>query len=272
MTTSGHNKKPKLNSLANLLTSKPTQTASKTITGRVPSSKQNINYNQQLQNKTIQCSKREREDGRALPRELLDNGQGKFTMDAVAATRDVSESNSGSNMEISTDDSTDVAAADNKRSEQNTGDNGGGNHILLRPPFIEATGKIATGGTTPMLQKQNKIHRNKRLLEQPVASQWQHHTGDTLLLREHWGQRTKTSAPWEMAPQGLALKHKATAILRKWEHFGCPTAAGQDWTLAEIQVAIDWGPHKLALEPDATEHFAEEVADKVTKGQARVVL
>ena len=43
-------------------------------------------------------------------------------------------------------------------------------------PIIEATGKIATGATTPMLQKQNKIHHNKRPLEQPAASQWQRHT------------------------------------------------------------------------------------------------
>ena len=56
MTTSGQNKKFKLNLIADLLLSKPTRTASKTITGHVPSSKQHINYNQQLQNKTIQQS------------------------------------------------------------------------------------------------------------------------------------------------------------------------------------------------------------------------
>ena len=75
-----------------------------------------------------------------------------------------------------------------------------------------------------------------------------------------------------MAPQGLALKHEAADILLEWEHFGCPTTAGRDWTLAEIQAAIERGPHKSALEPNAIEHFAEEVANKVAKGQARVVL
>ena len=271
MTTSGKKKKPKLDSLANLLLSKPTRTASKTITGYMPSSKQNINYNQQPQNNTIQRSKPKREDGQALPHELLDNNQGKFATEAAAAPVDVSESNSGSNMDISTDDSRDMAESDRQRSEQITGDNRGDNHILLRPPIIEATGKIATGATTPMLRKQNKIHRNKRLLEQPVASQWHLHAEDTLLPQEYWDQRTKTSALREMAPQGLALKHEAANIIREWEHFGCPTAAGWDWTLAEIQAAIDLGPHKLALKPDAIKHFAEEVADKVAKGQARVV-
>ncbi len=134
MTTSDQNKKPKLNSLTNLLLSKPTWAASKTITGNVPSLKQNINCNQQLQNKTIQRSKRIREDGWALPRKLLDNGQGKFTMEAAAAPVDVSESDSGSNMEISTDDSRDMAEVDHQKSERITGDNGGANHILLRPP------------------------------------------------------------------------------------------------------------------------------------------
>ena len=133
MTTSGQNKKPKLNSLSDILLSKPTRMASKTITGHVPSSKQHINYNQQLQNKTIQRSKRKRKDGWALPRELLDNGQGKFTTEAAAAPVDVSKSNSRSNIDISTNDSRDMAAANHQNSEQITGDKGGGDHILLCP-------------------------------------------------------------------------------------------------------------------------------------------
>ena len=195
----------------------------------MPSSKQNNNYKQ------VQCVKREREDGRALPRELLDNGQGKFTTEmAATATEDGSESDSGRDIDISIEDGMDMAAANKRNSKSNMGVNEGDDHILLRPPIIEATGKIATGATTPMLRIQNKIHRNERLLQQLVTSQWQRHTGDTLLPREHWDQRTKTSAPREMAPQGLALKHKAADILREWEHFGCPTVAGRDWTLAEI--------------------------------------
>ena len=175
-------------------------------------------------------------------------------------------------MDISTNDSRDMGAANQQRSDKITGDNGGDDHILLRPPIIEATGKLATGATTPMLRKQNKIHRNKKLSEQPVASQWQLHTGATLIPQEHWDQRTKTSALQEMALQGLALKHEAANILCKWEHFGCPMAAGWDWALAEIQAAIDRCPHKSAHELDAIAHFAQEVTDKVTKGQARVVL
>ena len=66
-------------------------------------------------------------------------------------TEDGSESDSGSNMDISTKDGTDMAAADMRNSELNMGVNEGDDHILLRPPIIEAMGKIATGATTPML-------------------------------------------------------------------------------------------------------------------------
>jgi hypothetical protein len=75
-----------------------------------------------------------------------------------------------------------------------------------------------------------------------------------------------------MAPQGLALQHKAAGLLAEWEQLGCPTKTGQDWTVDEIQVAINCGPHKSALEPDSIAHFAEEFANKVAKGHAWVVL
>jgi hypothetical protein len=75
-----------------------------------------------------------------------------------------------------------------------------------------------------------------------------------------------------MAPQGLALHHKAAQLLRDWENFGCPTRTGRDWTLSKIQAAIDRGPHQSTLEPEAIAHFEVEVRDKVEKGQAHVVL
>ena len=75
-----------------------------------------------------------------------------------------------------------------------------------------------------------------------------------------------------MAPQGLALQHKAAGVLVEWESMGRPTCTGRDWTLAEIQAAIHRGPHQSALDPDALQHFKDEVQEKVAKGQARVVL
>ena len=52
---------------------------------------------------------------------------------------------------------------------------------------------------------------------------------------------------------------------------GAPPS-GREGTIREIQAAINLGPHKSALEPDPIANFVEEVADKVVKGQVRVVL
>ncbi len=145
-------------------------------------------------------------------------------------------------------------------------------HTLLDPPIINTTGKIATGATTKQLRKQNKLLRNATLREQLVSGQWVRHEGETFLDTAHWEQQTNTAECREVAPQGLAQKHEAAELLANWEKFGCPTQTGRDWTLEEIQAAMDRGPHKSALEPDAIAHFAEEIADKVAKGQAHMVL
>jgi hypothetical protein len=94
----------------------------------------------------------------------------------------------------------------------------------------------------------------------------------TILPTDHWDNRRNVSDLREMAPQGLALKHKAAGVLTEWAQFGCPTRTGRDWTLSEIQVAIERGPHQSALEPDAIVHFANKVTSKVNKGQMQVVL
>ncbi len=138
--------------------------------------------------------------------------------------------------------------------------------------MIVAMGLLATGATTKALRKQNKHQQNEALLVQPMASQWTTHQGNTILPHNHWKEQLKTADDAQMAPQGLALQHKAAGVLSEWEQMGCPTCTRRDWRLAEIQSAIDRGPHKSALEPDAMCHFAEEVREKVKKGQARVVL
>ena len=108
------------------------------------------------------------EDGRVLPRELLDNGQGKST------TNSDDDREGGSDMDISnTKDSTDRAVPLTDQTDTDTG----GNNSLLHSPIIEATGKIATGATTLQLRKQNRFHRQETLLKQPVSSQWQRHQG-----------------------------------------------------------------------------------------------
>ncbi len=146
------------------------------------------------------------------------------------------------------------------------------NTKLLLPPIIEATGLWATGATTDLLRKQNKHQRTVNLEQQRPAPQWTIHQGQKLLREDHWEEVRKTADMAQMAPQGLALHHEAAGVLVEWERMGCPTCTGRDWTLEEIQAAIDRGPHRSALDPEALQHFKDEVQEKVAKGQARVVL
>ena len=47
---------------------------------------------------------------------------------------------------------------------------------------------------------------------------------------------------------------------------------GKDWTLGEMEAAIARGPHQSAREEGAIQHFEDETREKVSVGQARVVL
>ena len=194
-------------------------------------------------------------DGRALPQPRLDEGQGKSTM----LDMEISES--------SGDESGPPAMMHNDGNNNNRWP-----HRLLLPPVIESTGLIVTGATTEALRKQNKQQRNKALLRQPMESQWTIHQVFNSVPNNVWSHQQHKDIKSQMAPQRLALQHEAAGLLSEWESFGCPTNTGRDWTLDKIQAAIDRGPHQSALEPAAIEHFAEEVCDKVEKGQARVVL
>jgi hypothetical protein len=189
-----------------------------------------------------------------LPRKLLDEGQGKFLTDM--------EISNGSRNKAPTPAPTPRTNFIGEDAE----------HVLLPPPIIEAMGKIAMGETTSKLRKQNKPRRTETLLQQPILLQWERHNGARIVPEDHWKDWDKTSAMTKMAPQGLALKHKAAYLLSNWEQLWCPTQRGRDWTLKEIQAAINHGPHKSALKPNAIAHFKEEGKDKVAKGQARVVL
>ncbi len=261
-TTTGGNKhkRLKLGVEIEILKAKPLRSTNKIIKGHVLATQAEPTPQTETTSAKTNTNQK-REDGWVLPRELLDDGQGKSALD----------------MEIS-------ESSDSKRDTANTGGNetapehaipradNWNKHVLLRPLIIKATGKIATGATTSKLRKQNKLHRMNCLLQQPLVLQWERHNGATIIPGDHWDQQQKTSDAWEMAPQGLALNHEAAGLLADWEQFGCPTRTGRDWTLNKIQAAINRGPHKSALEPNAIAHFAEEVADKVAKGQAQVFL
>jgi len=70
---------------------------------------------------------------------------------------------------------------------------------------------------------------------------------------------------------GRALNHPTADVLREWAIFGCPTQTGCKWTKDELWEVVDRGPHRSATTPEAIEHFAEEIKEKLRTKQARLV-
>jgi hypothetical protein len=75
-----------------------------------------------------------------------------------------------------------------------------------------------------------------------------------------------------MCPADLALHHPAASLLPEYATYGCPTHTGKPWTKAEMQEAVDRGPHQSALSNEAIAHFRAEVEEKIENGQARLIL
>ena len=139
----------------------------------------------------------------------------------------------------------------------------------LRPPQLSDTNAPVTGCDKKKLRKQNTIRRQNRQKHQTRRSQWTHYKGDFFVpddlppAQQHRNQ---------MCPSGLARLHPAGDLLSEWSQLGCPTMTGRPWTVIEMEAAIERGPHKSALTPEAMAHFAAEITEKVAAGQAKIVV
>ena len=138
----------------------------------------------------------------------------------------------------------------------------------LRPPTL-IDGTMVTGDTTVKLRKLNKHSRKeKQAAQADDLTWWEMHKGDFAL------PPLSTSRPAHrnnMCPSGLAMHHPAAHLLMAYATLGCPTETGEHWTPLQMQAAIDRGPHKSALDPDAITQLNQEVQQKVANGQARIV-
>jgi len=76
----------------------------------------------------------------------------------------------------------------------------------------------------------------------------------------------------QMCPSGEALNHPAAPLLSEYATKGCPVKTGSNWTLEQLEAAVEKGPHSSALIPEAIKQHTEELHIKVQKGQAKVVL
>jgi hypothetical protein len=105
-------------------------------------------------------------------------------------------------MEISSSNSDDTPVPTNK---SNDARNYNDRTTLLLPPVIIATGKIATGAMSNLLQKQNTCQQREKLINQGLTTQWHTHKGSFFISTNHCNKRTIMADQAEMCPQGLRL-------------------------------------------------------------------
>ena len=137
----------------------------------------------------------------------------------------------------------------------------------LNPPRIN--GQIPVNGSNKrQLKRQNKARRIDKQLNQTGATYWSTHQGTFKAPRQR-----ESLEKWrgDMCPRGLALHHPAAGKLLQYAIKGCPSKTGKPWTVVEMQEAIDRGPHKSALVPEAIDQLAGEIEEKVRNGQCKVV-
>ena len=139
----------------------------------------------------------------------------------------------------------------------------------LRPHTLLSTGGLVTGADTDKLRLQNKRRRHALQDAQVPASVWTTHEGKAILPIPTARPQTYRN---EMCPAGIATAHPAGSMLSEWSQMGCPTRTGKPWSKAEMWEAVERGPHQSSLSPEAIAHFAEESAEKVRVGQAKLVL
>ena len=137
----------------------------------------------------------------------------------------------------------------------------------LEAPLLDSQ-EAVTGGNKETHRKENKRKRMAQQERQEVVDYWASHWGLYLIPTPKAGPKEFKGS---MCPAGLALHHPAAAKLLEYAMQGCPTKTGRDWTVQEMQEAIDKGPHVSALVPEAMEQLAKEVAAKEKKGQCRLV-
>lgn len=74
-----------------------------------------------------------------------------------------------------------------------------------------------------------------------------------------------------MRPSGRALQHSAGALSLQCGTVVCPADCSEDWPPAEMQAAIDRGPRRSALLPEAIECVQKEAREKAAQGCACIV-
>ncbi len=131
-----------------------------------------------------------------------------------------------------------------------------------KQPHPLATDTIVLGEDKTLMQQENKQQRQALRAAQPIISPWMQYQG-RMDSESPTGHTACPPHRNSMCPVGRALQHPVADLLKEWATFGCPTKTGQPWSKSKIREAIAWGPHRLALLPEAIAHFAAKAAKKV---------
>ena len=128
----------------------------------------------------------------------------------------------------------------------------------LEPPRLNS-GLPVTGKTTNKLRVENRHHRRaKQGLHNP-GSRWTQHTGNFVVPKKLKKQPPDAVT---MHPAGLGLHHPEADHLFQCAKKGCPMETGKDCNQDMIQSAVDRGPHKSAMTPEAMAYIQLEAYDK----------
>ena len=127
------------------------------------------------------------------------------------------------------------------------------------------TGKILVEQPKPKRQKPNTAatHGNKTPNSYTQAAEQLSQTQAQSKLKDIYGL---------LYPTGPALNHPAADFILNFGTDGCPVDCGPEWTIKQIQDAIDYAAHPSAQVPEAAQQLRLETLEKVKQGYAKLVL
>ena len=74
-----------------------------------------------------------------------------------------------------------------------------------------------------------------------------------------------------ICPGEIAQSHPAGPLLQEMATDGCRVEMRGDWTLEELDDAVQYGPHPTARDPEAAACCQEEALEKVAEGYCKIV-
>ena len=72
-------------------------------------------------------------------------------------------------------------------------------------------------------------------------------------------------------PAADVLPQYASNVLLQYASDGSPLDCGQDWMIAQMEAAIQKGPHQSAQSPEASNALRTEALERIAEGSCQVV-